>query len=211
MDPDELRRRIQGGEGTRLEFKQGLPSTAKVARTLAALANTRGGLLLIGVGDRGELLGAPHPDATLAEVERIAAEEIEPPVPVRVGLTRIDGSAVVWAFAPRATGSPHGIRRPGGELEWPVRVGSSTRASTGPAREALTRGPRGGSLDDLAKRILAWVERVPEGPQSDRTADAFARAHNIGRQRATRAFIRLERAGHLIGHGEGRSRAYTRP
>ena len=61
IDPAELVLSIAEGEGKSLEFKRGLPRDVRVARTLCAFANTRGGLLLIGVGDRGEIVGAPRP------------------------------------------------------------------------------------------------------------------------------------------------------
>ena len=37
----------------------------------------------------------------------------------------------------------------------------------------------------------------------------FARANNVGVQRARRAFVHLEREGYLVAHGEGASRVYT--
>ncbi|NOT31836.1 MAG: ATP-binding protein, partial [Planctomycetes bacterium] len=74
LDADELARLIAGGEGKQLEFKRGLPGDPKVARTLCAFANTRGGLLLIGVGDRGELVGAPRPRESMSRLRAVAAE-----------------------------------------------------------------------------------------------------------------------------------------
>ncbi|HKX45616.1 MAG TPA: ATP-binding protein, partial [Planctomycetota bacterium] len=57
MEANEVRRLAMEGEGSRAEFKRGLPPDEKVARTLAGFANTRGGLLLVGVEDRGALCG----------------------------------------------------------------------------------------------------------------------------------------------------------
>jgi hypothetical protein len=39
----------------------------------------------------------------------------------------------------------------------------------------------------------------------------FARAHNVGLQRARRAFTRLELVGRLVGHGAGARRVYGLP
>jgi len=43
------------------------------------------------------------------------------------------------------------------------------------------------------------------------SAEAFARAGNVGRARARRAFVKLERQGRLVGHGAGARRAYALP
>ena len=80
LNADELRAAIRSGEGREVEFKRGLPSDYKVARSLCAFANTRGGLLFIGVGDRGELEGAPHPAQTLQKLREIARLRVAPPL-----------------------------------------------------------------------------------------------------------------------------------
>jgi hypothetical protein len=76
---DELLRRIADGEGARQEFKRGLPGSDKVARTLAAFANSKGGLLLIGVEDGGQVVGVPAPEEACAELQEIAATHVDPP------------------------------------------------------------------------------------------------------------------------------------
>jgi hypothetical protein len=48
-------------------------------------------------------------------------------------------------------------------------------------------------------------------PGGDATIAAFARAQNIGMQRARAAFLLLEREGHLVGHGPGAQRVYHLP
>ena len=53
MTPDDLRILIQEGEGTTLEFKEGLSSS--FAREIVALANTIGGKILLGVHDSNTL------------------------------------------------------------------------------------------------------------------------------------------------------------
>ena len=55
MTPADLDILIQEGEGTTLEFKEGLSSS--FARELVALANTIGGRILLGVRDDGAVAG----------------------------------------------------------------------------------------------------------------------------------------------------------
>ena len=49
MRPTDLKILIQEGEGTTVEFKEGL--SASLAREMVALANTIGGKILLGVRD----------------------------------------------------------------------------------------------------------------------------------------------------------------
>jgi predicted HTH transcriptional regulator len=212
LEPAELARSIAGGEGKRLEFKRGLPGDAKVARTLCAFANTRGGLLLIGVGDRGELAGAPRPRATMEHLRRIARERLEPPLAVAAGSVRLGGRTIVWCSVPVSPARPHAVLGDGGEREVVARVGASNRRATGATLRALQAQRRSSSeLDPLQRRILAWLDGLAPGAAGQATAAAFARAHNVGVQRARRAFTRLELAGLLVGHGEPARRRYERP
>lgn len=57
MTEEELRALVQRGEDQRTEFKAAEADAADIARAIVALANSGGGIILLGVGDRGELLG----------------------------------------------------------------------------------------------------------------------------------------------------------
>ena len=58
-EPNEgyIRKLIAEGEHQQLDFKFGINDSRKIARTLAAFANTDGGRLLIGVKDNGSVAG----------------------------------------------------------------------------------------------------------------------------------------------------------
>lgn len=56
MDP-YLKKLIEEGENQKLDFKYCVSDSRKIARTLAAFANTDGGTLLIGVRDNGGIAG----------------------------------------------------------------------------------------------------------------------------------------------------------
>lgn len=209
LEPDELARRIAEGEGKTLEFKRGLPGDAKLARTLAAFANTRGGLLLIGVGDRGELFGAPRPRETLAAVRRIARESLEPPLEIQGGLATLEGVRLVWCSVPLSPARPHAALDAAGERELVVRVGSSNRRASEATLKALRAQVSGPArLDELERRVLRWLAaRKPADPPA--TVETCCRELNLGRQRARRALVHLELAGRAVAHGEGARRCYT--
>ena len=210
IDPAELARSIAAGEGKRLEFKRGLPSAAKVARTLCAFANTRGGLLLVGVGDRGELVGAPRPRETMERLREVARERVEPAVAVQVGATLLAGRRIVWCAVPVSKARPHAARLEDDEREVVTRVGASNRRASGATlRSIRTQRESGSELDELQRRVLRWMET--RSSEVAASVAAFAQAHNVGRQRAKRAFTQLELAGRLVAHGSGARRLYALP
>ncbi|MDR8394373.1 ATP-binding protein [Aliifodinibius sp. S!AR15-10] len=53
----DVKNLAQTGEGKFLEFKRTIPSAEKIAREIAAFANTKGGTLLVGVDDDKALIG----------------------------------------------------------------------------------------------------------------------------------------------------------
>ncbi|HID64305.1 MAG TPA: ATP-binding protein [Anaerolineae bacterium] len=57
MDADDIRQLASQGEGQQLEFKRSLAELNTATRTVAAFANTDGGVLLFGVRDSGEIIG----------------------------------------------------------------------------------------------------------------------------------------------------------
>ena len=215
FDAGDLRRLLQQGEGSALEFKLGLPTPRKVARTLAAFANGRGGTLLIGVDDNRRPRGVTDAEAVARELAEVAEGWVDPPLGPRVVRVELDGLAIVAAIVGRSDALPHAVRRQDGTVEVPIRLGSSTRAASGEALRRLRRGPsKQGGPSELERAILAWVARQPDpGARGTPTATvaAFARAHNVGRARARRAFWKLEHAGRLVATGEGARRAYSLP
>lgn len=102
-------------EGTSLDYKRTFPNDLE--RTVAAMANTLGGLILIGVADDGEgkpvlpISGLP-PERGMAErILSICAANINPPVVPRVEIiTDVDGKrAVALVRLPQSHEAPHAI------------------------------------------------------------------------------------------------------
>jgi ATP-dependent DNA helicase RecG len=81
MKPADLKILVQEGEGTTLEFKEGL--SGSLAREMVAMANTIGGKILLGVRDDGSVAGLKDSNALRARVQDMA-RNCDPPVKVVV-------------------------------------------------------------------------------------------------------------------------------
>lgn len=215
LSTEELLLLTQDGEGRSLEFKRGLPRDEKTARTICAFANTRGGILLVGVLDNGKVHGVHNPRQVMADLRRIASELITPRLTIQTTVVRVNGQAVVAAQIPASPLRPHAVLLGEDDHEVIVRVGASNRIARGATLEALKRHRSGTrSNTPLEARVLAWVDersRLSDVPGGDATFPRFAAAHNIGLQRTRRLFTRLEREGLLVGHGRGKNRVFHRP
>ncbi len=56
----ELKKLVARGEGLTLEFKRKVAHPEKIAKEFVALANTKGGIILIGIDDDGTVYGVKH-------------------------------------------------------------------------------------------------------------------------------------------------------
>lgn len=203
LSADDVLALAAEGEGRELEFKRGLPRPERIARTLCAFANTRGGLLLVGITDGRQVYGVPDPAGVRAALRAVAKERLEPPLSVHLTTVRVGGQRVVACSVPLSPARPHRIPRKGAAPEVVVRVGSSNRRASGATLRALEVPCSNGGTSPLERGVLAWLAGRRGG-----TVAEFSQARNVGRQRARRAFVGLERAGRVVAHGRGARRTY---
>jgi hypothetical protein len=211
--PVEIERALRAGEGPAVEFKRVPPSDARLARTLCAFANTRGGLLLVGVADSGQPLGLERPDEVARHLEHLARTRLEPALELVAEVVAVGGVRIVAVEVQASDRRPHAALGDDGEGAIMVRVGAATRRAEGEALRALRLERR--SERDLAsdeRRVLEWLRRQrvdPSRPAGDATARTCAARLNLGSERARRALVRLELAGLATGHGSGAARVYV--
>ena len=77
MNRQTLSDLIANGEGTTTEFKRAMPSD--LGREICAFANASGGVVLLGVADRGEVVGVADHNKLRSQVQSIA-RSAEPPI-----------------------------------------------------------------------------------------------------------------------------------
>ena len=95
MTAEELKSLIQQGEGYNLEFKQSMPSKASdLAEEICAFANAAGGTLLIGIDDKGKVLGASLDNTSRSRLQNIL-NSIEPHFPVQFEEIQIQGKTII--------------------------------------------------------------------------------------------------------------------
>jgi len=84
-----------------LDFKYCISDAKKIARTLSAFSNTRGGKLLIGVRDNGSLAGV-RSDEEYYMIDAAASLYCDPEVTVRTKSHNINGKSILEVDVPRS-------------------------------------------------------------------------------------------------------------
>ena len=87
---DHIRNLIAQGEGEELDFKFAINDSRKIARSIAAFANTKGGTLLIGVRDNGSITGV-RSDEELHMVDTAVLLYCSEPVALYKKIYRLEG------------------------------------------------------------------------------------------------------------------------
>lgn len=106
MDAADLRNLIHTGEGKFLEFKKTTPVPEKIAREIAAFANTNGGTILIGVDDFKNITGVSAYFEEEYLLHKAAGEFCVPNVPLQIELVHIGQLDVMVVKVPEAEKKP---------------------------------------------------------------------------------------------------------
>lgn len=122
----ELREKIYLGEDSTIEFKRALPERKELSDEIAAFANTRGGVILIGVEDNGGIVGVDREslDGVEKTVVEICQDSIDPPVHIVTEKLCIDEKNLIKIDMSR---SPFVHRSSNGYF---IRQGSTKREMT---------------------------------------------------------------------------------
>ena len=123
----ELTERISLGEDATIEFKRELPHRNSLADEIAAFANARGGVILIGVSDDSTIVGVDRQELDRAEktVVEICQDSIDPIVLIFTEKLRIDSKNLLKIEVPRSlfvhkTSNGYLIRQGSSKREMPT-------------------------------------------------------------------------------------------
>ena len=123
----ELIEKIHLGEDATIEFKRELPRRSSLVDEIAAFANARGGVILIGVDDNGVVVGVDRQALDTAErtVVEICQDSIDPIVLIFTEKLRIEGKNLLKVEVPRSlfvhkTANGYFIRQGSSKREMPT-------------------------------------------------------------------------------------------
>ncbi|MBC7377693.1 MAG: putative DNA binding domain-containing protein [Burkholderiaceae bacterium] len=130
MLKSDLLQVIANGENSGVEFKRDDLRPEQFAKEIVALANLRGGMLLLGVEDDGSISGVQRADLELWVMDTVFGRYVHPMIlPFYEEVVFDDGKRVAVITLTEGTAKPYVVRNSDRE-EIYVRVGSTSRRAT---------------------------------------------------------------------------------
>ncbi len=213
MKAKELKEIVSQGESGVLEFKRKATTPEKLAREIAALANTKGGHLLIGIDDDGTFVGVRSEKSELDIVEQACTFHITPPITPEIEIIEYKGKDIVVLKISESTEKPHTIEILDSETDKIVRrayirLGEKSVVASKEMYRLLTTQASGKplkiSIGDREKRLFNYLEM-----HETITVKEFASIVNISARTAERILINLVRARLILIHNDSTRDYFT--
>lgn len=184
-----LKELIAEGEHQKQDFKYAINDSRKIARTLAAFANTDGGRLLVGVKDNGRVAGVAS-DEEYYMVEAAANMYCRPPVKFETNIIDYEGKTVLEVIIPKSQDKPHKAPTKEGDYKVYVRVNDQNiLANSILIRVWAQQKRKEGTLLKLSQAENLLLSYLNENPSI--TLSAFQKLAGIRRWTAERIIINL--------------------
>lgn len=199
MTAQTLQSLLKKKESTHLEFKRTIDNPYRIARTLAAFANTSGGFLLVGIEDNKQVVGI---NSELAEIEKLSKathELIDPPLPLRYSCVALEGKKVLLVKIEASPQKPHQTLQSDGSLSTYIRANDKTV----PAGKKMYNLLKNSNLNNVSEDSLARENHVKILLQflekaNQISAKQYAKMANISEYRAEKTLQSLTQKGVLL-------------
>ena len=186
----QLKLLVAAGEGASLEFKRKAAFPEKIVREMIAFANTKGGILLIGVGDDGSLPGLKHPADEL-HVMDLALKKVRPVMEYAVTLVPVNHAKTIIQYEiPESKRKPHYLLNGNRLKESFVRVEDKSIKASRELREIVKRRQRMKDIrfhyGEHERFLMQYLDE-----KKCITVKEFASLSGLGRLYASRKLILL--------------------
>ena len=202
----DLEELISQGEGDRLEFKKTITHLDKIARTITSFANTRGGIILVGVMDNGRINGI-DPEEEKYSLQQAAQNYCDPPVKLVFKEEEHDELTVLKVIIPESKQKPHLAKIKENDWRGYVRVKDESVQTSKMVLQALeteSNIPAYVPATKIETRLLLHFQKQPRITLKD-----FMHLANISKRRAQRLLVHLVLHGLIRLHDKEKEPYYT--
>lgn len=199
---------ILQGEGERLDFKNRISSCEKIAKTLVAFANSKGGKLLVGVADNGYIKGVKNEDEEKYMLQRAGQLYCRPPIDLHFVEIYVDDKLVLTADVAESDTKPHYARSADQKWWVYIRVNDKSLLAGKVVVDVLHRRslPNGVliSYTDKEKELLEYIHNNAKSQLPE-----LCKHLKLSRRKTQRILVNLIAAGILEVHSDNHEEYYT--
>ena len=203
-----IKRLILQGEGTTLDFKKTITNTEKIAKSLVAFANNKGGKLLIGVADDGSIKGVKSEDEERYMITKAAHQFCKPAIEPIFEEIYVDDKLVVVVSVAKSDTKPHYALDENKKWWVYYRVQDKSILASKIIVDMLK------SVDSQEGQLITYTEQ--EGKlfkhleeEGRITLKQFSKITRLSHKKAQKIFVRLILAGLLKPNTSEKEEYYT--
>ncbi len=149
----DIARMISDGESEKVEFKPSLFQKDKIMESISAFSNNNGGTILMGVSDRGEIMGVDVGRKTLEDLAGFIKRNSDPPAYPSLGTIQFKNSTLLFVEVKE---SP----------EKPVFFNDNAYKRVGRSNQSVSSHESRKMVKEDKKK-LSWDERICENAIQD--------------------------------------------
>ncbi|MEO8887096.1 MAG: ATP-binding protein [Mucilaginibacter sp.] len=203
-----IKKQIFEGEGVSLDFKKTITSCEKIARTMVAFANNKGGRLLIGVADDGTIKGVKSEDEERYMITKAAHLYAKPALEPVFEEVYVDDKLVLVVDTPQSTLKPHYALAEDGKWWVYVRIKDKSMLASKIVVDVLKRSTdSNGVLIEYSsneKTLLQYLESTQRI-----TVNECSDLLKQGRRASQRILVNLVLSGVICIHTTEKEEYYT--
>jgi predicted HTH transcriptional regulator len=199
--------KIAGGESEVLDFKKTISSASKIAKTISAFANHKGGTLLIGVNDNKTISGVRSEDEKYM-LDLAAHFYVKPEIDLIIKEWDMGERSVIEAYIPEGKDKPYYAKDEEGKWWVHIRVKDQSLLASKIVVDVLKRNSGKGQniihYTEHEKGVLKFLEMKEKANLKE-----ICKLLNISRWRAQKMLVSLVSAGVVRSHTTEKMEFFT--
>ncbi|MEC8738346.1 MAG: RNA-binding domain-containing protein [Bacteroidota bacterium] len=205
--PPKIARLIEGGENSTLDFKQTVSNVHKIAKTMCSFANTKGGVLLIGVRDNGSIAGIKSEDE-IYMLDLAAQFYCKPALNIEIELWKIGNKEIIECKIPLGKEQPYFAQSEDKKWWAYVRVNDKSLLASKVVLDVMKRNhPQKNTFIKYSSKEKALLEYLKKNERI--TLQEYRKMLNISKHRASKILVNLISTGIIRNHTTEKTEFYT--
>ena len=195
------------GEDETLDFKQTISSTSKIAKTMVAFANHKGGTLLVGIRDNKTVAGIRTEDEKYM-LDLAAVFYCKPEVKIDIEEWEIEGKLVLECRIYPGNDKPYYAKDEEGNWWAYIRVNDKSLLASKIVVDVLKRQTKAhGTLIKYSSKEKALLDFLSVNERI--TLKQYTKMLNLSRYRASKILVNLISTGIIRSHAYEKTEFYT--